>query len=251
MKVIIVEDEAIAADNLESMVKQLDPAIHIMAKIESVRDTVKWLQQNTADLIFMDIHLSDGLSFSIFEEINLQTPVIFTTAYDQYTMKAFKVYSIDYLLKPIEISELQRSLEKYKSLTTLNLNKTIDVKALIESISGGRDYQKRFVVYAGQKIKMIKTSEIAYFYGSDDGNFLCTFTNQMFGIDFSLDKLENIIDPECFFRINRNFIVNIEAIKEMYTMSKSRIKIELNPKTEHETLVSFNRMSNFRKWINR
>jgi two-component system, LytTR family, response regulator LytT len=251
MNVLIVEDEAIASDNLGNMLLQIDPLIHIQAKLESVKDSINWLQNNTADLIFLDIHLSDGLSFSIFEQLDVKVPVIFTTAYDQYTMKAFKLYSIDYLLKPIEISELKKSIEKYKNLTSLNQNQNIDIKTLIESFSNIKEYQKRFVVYAGQKIKMVKTSEIAYFYGSDNGNFLCTFENQIFSIEYSLNKLENILDPEIFFRINRNFIVNIEAIKEMFTLSKSRIKIELNPKTEKETLVSFNRMSNFRKWINR
>jgi two-component system, LytTR family, response regulator LytT len=249
MNVLIVEDEPIAADNLEKLLLQIDPSIQILAKTESVSETIDWLQTNQADLIFLDIHLSDGLSFSIFEHIVVKIPIIFTTAYDHYTMKAFKVYSIDYLLKPIDIAELRLSIEKYKTITSLNQN--IELKALIESFSNAKEYQKRFVVYAGQKIKMIKTSEIAYFYGSDDGNFICSFSNTMYNIDFSLDKLENLIDPDIFFRINRNFIINIEAIKEMYTLSKSRIKIELQPKTDTETLVSFNRMSNFRKWINR
>jgi len=202
-------------------------------------------------LIFLDIHLSDGLSFDIFEKLELKTPVIFTTAYDQYTLRAFKVYSIDYLLKPIDIEDLTKSIAKFKNLTWNRQQQDIDIKSLIASLSSTKEYQKRFVVFAGQKIKMIKTSEIAYFNGSEKGTFLCTFSNTTFSLEFSLDKLENIIDPEIFFRINRNYIINIEAIKEMFTLSKSRIKIELLPKTEEETLVSYNRMSSFRKWINR
>jgi two-component system, LytTR family, response regulator LytT len=251
MKVLIVEDEAIAANNLENLLIKIDPAIKVLAKVESISETVNWLTNNSAELIFMDIHLSDGLSFKIFEQIEVKTPVIFTTAYDQYTLKAFKVYCIDYLLKPIDIAELERSIDKYKNLIKKNQMQDFDIKLLIESLTSAKEFQKRFVVYAGQKVKMIKTSEIAYFNGSDKGTFLCTYSNTNHSIDFSLDKLENILDPEVFFRINRNYIINIEAIKEMFTLSKSRIKIELTPKTDEETLVSFNRMSSFRKWLNR
>ncbi len=251
MKVLIVEDEAIAANNLEKLLLRLEQDIKVMAKTESVSETVNWLNQNAVDLILMDIQLSDGLSFSIFQQFDIKTPVIFTTAYDQYTLRAFKVYSIDYLLKPIDIKELKNSLDKFRNLTSNGIKQEFDLKSLLESFAPARDYQKRFVVYAGQKIKMVKTEEIAHFYGSDDGTFLCTFSNHKYSVDFSLDKLENLINPDVFFRINRNYIVNIEAIKEMFTLSKSRIKIELTPKTYNETLVSFNRMSNFRKWINR
>ncbi len=251
MEVLIVEDENIAAENLEKLLTKIDPEIKVMAKLESVKETADWLSIHTPDLIFLDIHLSDGISFNLFEQLEIRIPIIFTTAYDQYTLKAFKVFSIDYLLKPIDIKELARSIEKYKNLIGTQQKQDIDIKSLLESFSGNKDFQKRFVVYAGQKIKMIKTSEIAYFYGSDKGTFLCSYSNSTHALEFSLDKLENMLDPENFFRINRNFIVNIESIKEMYTLSKSRIKLELNPGPDSETLVSFNRMSNFRKWINR
>jgi len=251
MRVLIIEDEAIAADNLENQLLKIEPDIKILSKIDSIRDAVNWLSVNSADLIFLDIHLSDGLSFSIFEQVEVNTPIIFTTAYDQYTLKAFKVYSIDYLLKPIELDELKHSIEKYKSLIGERSQNQIDIQALLESFKPPTEFQKRFIVHTGQKIKMIKTSEIAWFNGSDRGTFLCTFSNSSYAVDFSLDKLENVIDPEKFFRINRNYIINIEAINEMYTMSKSRIKVELKPKPDDETLISFNRMSNFRKWINK
>lgn len=251
MKVLIVEDEAIAADNLEKLLLKSDSAIQIQAKTESIRETVAWLQNHNTDLIFMDIHLSDGLSFSIFEQIEVKVPVVFTTAYDQYTLKAFKVYSIDYLLKPIDIEELKRSIAKFKNLTQLKTNQPIDIQSLISSLTNQKEYQKRFIVHAGQKIKMVKTEEIAWFKGSDNGTFLCTFTNHQYSVEFSLDKLENLLNPDIFFRINRNYIVHIEAIKEMFTLSKSRVGIELSPKPGEETLVSFNRMSSFRKWINR
>jgi two-component system response regulator LytT len=251
MKVVIIEDEAIAANNLEKQLLTVEPGVEILAKIDSIRDSVTWLTNNTADLIFLDIHLSDGLSFSIFEQIEVKTPIIFTTAYDQYTLKAFKVYSIDYLLKPIDIKELKQSIEKYKNLVNKKQENAIDIQALLESFKPAKEFQKRFIVHAGQKIKMIKTSEIAWFNGSDKGTFLCTFSNSHFAIDFSLDKLENLLDPEKFFRINRNYLINIESISEMFTLTKSRIKVELKPKPDDETLVSFNRMSGFRKWLNK
>jgi two-component system, LytTR family, response regulator LytT len=251
LKVVIIEDEAIAANNLENQLKKIEPEIQVLAKIDAIRDAVNWLSNNKVDLIFLDIHLSDGLSFSIFEQIEVKTPIIFTTAYDQYTLKAFKVYSIDYLLKPIELNELKKSIEKFKNMTGQNQEESIDIQALLASLQPNKKYQKRFIVHAGQKIRMIKTSEIAWFNGSDKGTFLCTFANKRFAIDFSLDKLENLIDPEKFFRINRNYLINIEAINEMFTLTKSRIKIELKPKPEDATLVSFNRMSEFRRWINK
>lgn len=251
MEILIIEDEAIAANNLEKQLLKIEPETKVLAKIDSIRDAVSWLSSKSADLIFLDIHLSDGLSFAIFEQIEVSTPIIFTTAYDQYTLKAFKLYSIDYLLKPIELGELERSVEKYKTFVGKKQETTLDVQALLDAFKPQKEYQKRFVVHAGQKIKMIKTSEIAWFNGSDKGTFLHTFSDTDFAIDFSLDKLENMIDPELFFRINRNYIINIEAIDEMYTLTKSRIKVELSPKPEEETLVSFNRMSNFRKWLNR
>ncbi|MDF1550479.1 MAG: LytTR family DNA-binding domain-containing protein, partial [Bacteroidales bacterium] len=242
MNVLIIEDEVIAADNLEKQLLKTEPGIHILAKIDSIRDAVKWLSHNTADLIFLDIHLSDGQSFAIFEQIEVKIPIIFTTAYDQYTLKAFKLYSIDYLLKPIDIEELTRSIEKFKSFSGKNKQSELDIQSLLESFNPQKDFQKRFVVNIGQKIKMIKTEDIAWFNGSDQGTFLCTFSNSCYALDLSLDKLESKLDPEIFFRINRNYIVNIEAIDEMHTLTKSRIKVTLKPNPTDETLVSFNRM---------
>ena len=250
IRVLIIEDEQIAADNLEKHLNNIDSTIQVLNKIESIRDSVSWLSQNSADLIFSDIHLSDGLCFSIFEQIEVNIPVIFTTAYDKYALKAFKLYSIDYLLKPIEVKELKSSIAKFKKIVNPNLL-NIDIQTLVDSFKKVKDYQKRFVINVGQKIRIVKTRDIAFFNGSDSGTFLTTFSNQSYSVDFSLDRLETILDPENYFRINRNFIVNIDAIKDMYTLAKSRFEIVLNPDPKQETRVSFNRMSNFRKWINR
>ncbi len=250
MDVLIIEDEKIAANNLEKMLHQIDRNINVQSKIDSIDESVKWLSNNTTDLIFLDIHLADGLCFKIFEQIEIKTPIIFTTAYDQYAIKAFKVNSIDYLLKPVETQQLEQSLEKFKELNQVQSVKNIDFDALINFYTNQIKYQERFIVRYAQKIKSIKTSEIAYFFANNENIFLCTKGNNNYPVDYSLDKLENIINPKDFFRINRQFIVNISSIEKMYSLSKSRIKIELNPKADSEIIVSYSRMSDFKKWLN-
>ena len=250
MNVLIIEDEKLAANNLEKMLHQIDKNINVQCKIDSIEESVKWLNNNTVDLIFLDIHLADGLCFKIFEQIKIKTPIIFTTAYDQYAIKAFKVNSIDYLLKPIEIQELEQSLEKFKELNQAQKTKSIDFERLINFYNKKIEYQQRFIVRYAQKIKSIKTDDIVYFYVNNENVFLCTKDNSNYSVDYSLDKLGNILNPKDFFRINRQFIVNISSIENMYSLSKSRIKIELKPKPDFETIVSYNRMSDFRKWLN-
>lgn len=248
MEVIIIEDEQIAAESLEKLLHSVDIGIKVLEKIESVRSAVKWLLSHTCDLIFLDIQLSDGISFTIFEQVDVKIPIIFTTAYDQYAIKAFKLNSIDYLLKPIEVHELRQSLQKYKELHS---GKNIDFKALIESIRNPVQYQSRFLVYAGQKIRSVKVNEIAYFYVREGSVFFCNFEGKQFDIDYTLDKLQQILDPACFFRINRQFIVNIEAIEQMHPLSKSRLKLDLKPACDLETVVSFNHVQDFKVWLNR
>ncbi len=250
MKVLIIEDEKFAADNLEIMLHQIDKNIHVQRKIDSIEEAVYWLNNNITDLIFLDIHLADGLCFKIFEQIEINTPVIFTTAYDQYAIRAFKVNSIDYLLKPIEIQQLEQSLNKFKELNQLSHKNTIDFEALINFYNKQIKYQERFIVRYAQKIKSINTNDIAYFYVNNDDVFLCTKNHHNYPIDYSLDKLENMINPTDFFRINRQFIVNIASIENMYASSKSRIKLELNPKPDREVIVSYNKASEFKKWLN-
>jgi len=250
MNVLIIEDEKFAAENLEIMLHQIDNNIQILEKIDSIEESVNWLRNNNADLLFLDIHLADGLCFKIFEQIKIKTPVIFTTAYDQYAIRAFKVNSIDYLLKPIEIEQLEQSLNKFKELNQLSNTKSINFEALINYYNKRIKYQERFIVRYAQKIKSINTNDIAYFYVQADNVFLCTKDHNNYSIDYSLDKLENMINPKDFFRINRQFIVNIASIENMYALSKSRIKLELKPKPESEVIVSYNRASEFKKWLN-
>ena len=197
----------------------------------------------------MDIQLSDGNSFSIFELVEVKTPVIFTTAYDQYAIKAFKHNSIDYLLKPINYDDLKQSLTKYEEHYK---NKQLpDFKKLIEVIKSNKEYKERFLVNAGQKVHSIKTSEIAFFYSQEKGVFFCTFGDKHYDIGYTLEQLENILDPKLFFRINRQYIVNIEAIENMYIVSKSRLNLDLKPKPKTEVIVSFGNMHEFKIWLNR
>ena len=249
MDIIIIEDEELAADNLEKIIHSIDENIRVIAKLESVRSAVKWLSQSVCDLIFMDIQLSDGNSFSIFEQVEVKTPVIFTTAYDQFAIKAFKHISIDYLLKPINSEELRLSIQKYKDY--YQNAQLPDFKKLLESLKPNKEYKERFLVNAGQKVHSVKASEIAYFYAQEKGVFFCTFANKHFDVDYTLEQLENSLDPKIFFRINRQFIVNFEAIENMHTVSKSRLLLELKPKSEIEVIVSFGNMHQFKIWLNR
>jgi DNA-binding LytR/AlgR family response regulator len=251
MNVLIVEDEKIAADKLENMLTDCDPEIHITAKLGSVKSAVKWLTANTPDVIFLDIQLSDGLSFSIFDYVTVQTPIIFTTAYDQYAIKAFEVNSIAYLLKPIRKEQLEEALKKLQSLQSAF---AIDFDSLLKQLQGKESpYKKRFLIQIGEKIRKVETDDAAYFFVMDKNVFIKTFGGSTYPIDYSLDKLESVLNPQKFFRINRKFIVNIEAITDMTAYSRSRVKVALKPKPDNpdETIVSVERSAGFKEWLNK
>jgi len=250
MNILIIEDESFAADKLERMLTEVDPSITILAKLGSIKESVKWLFQNTADLILLDIQLSDGISFSIFEQVSINTPVIFTTAYDEYAIKAFQINSISYLLKPIRKNDLAESLQKYRSLKSAF---SIDFDLLLANIQGkDPEYKKRFLIQIGDKIRKVEVSEIAYFYVLDKGVYLRTFQGNSYPVEYTLDKLETIVNPQVFFRINRKYMVNMESIANMVAYSRSRVKLELKPKAddEHDTIVSIDRSADFKQWLN-
>jgi DNA-binding LytR/AlgR family response regulator len=250
MKALIIEDESLAAEKLEKMLTAIDPSITVAARLGSIKDSVRWLMQERADIIFLDIQLSDGISFSIFEQVAVNTPVIFTTAYDQYAVRAFRVNSIAYLLKPIRRSDLEESLGKYQSLRAAF---SIDFDSLLAQLQGREPgYRKRFLIQTGEKIRKVEVSEIAWFTVLGKGIWLKTFQGNNYPVEHSLDGLEAILDPAVFFRINRKYMVNIEAIASMTAWSRGRIKLELKPKADDEldTVVSIDRASAFRKWLN-
>jgi DNA-binding LytR/AlgR family response regulator len=229
---------------------EIDPEIKVRAKIRSVKEAVNWLKEHTVDLIFIDIQLSDGLSFSIFEEVHISTPLVFTTAYDQYAIRAFQHNSISYLLKPIRKKELKESLEKFERFRSAF---SIDFDTLRSIYHGEKpDYKKRFLISIGEKLKKVEVADIAYFYAMDKNVFCRTFENKALPIDQSLDALEDLLNPASFFRINRKYIVNMDAIEQMIAWSRSRIKLELNPSVQDEegTIVSISRSSDFKKWMN-
>lgn len=251
MKVAIIEDEQLASDKLESLLKEIYPEIEIIIKLSSVIDSINWLNTNSVDLLFVDIHLSDGISFEIFEQIKIDIPIIFTTAYDQYAIKAFKVNSIDYLLKPIRKSELQESLSKFEKIKTSH---NIDISKILESLHDKKnDYQKRFLISFGNKLKMVDAENIAFFWAQEKNVFFTTFDKSTFPFDLSLDKVKEKLNPETFFRINRKMIINMKSIKNMHPFSRARIKLDLDPSSpkEIETLVSIERVNDFKNWINR
>ena len=250
MNILIIEDEVFAAEKLEQMLFDINPAISVLAKLGSINESVKWLMNNTTDLIFLDIQLSDGISFSIFEQVTINTPIIFTTAYDQYAIKAFQLNSISYLLKPIRKKDLEESLKKYQSLKSAF---SIDFEMLLANIQGRKpDYKKRFLIQIGEKIRKVELSEIAYFFVLEKAVYLKTFQGNSYPVEYTLDKLESLINPEKFFRINRKYIVSIDSISNMLAYSRSRVKLELKPNAEEEldTIVSIDRSSDFKKWLN-
>jgi two-component system LytT family response regulator len=248
--ILIIEDESAAYKRLSKMITVALPESNILPQIVSIKSAVEWLETNAApDLIFLDVHLADGESFEIFKKTSVNSPIIFTTAYDQYALEAFKVNSIDYLLKPIKKEELNRAIDKFHHLkggsaADVNIQKLLSTLQTQQST-----YKQRFVVRYGEHIKTIETSDIAYFYTESKANFMVTKDNKRFAIDYNLDQLEEFLDPKKFFRINRQFIIGFHSIAEMFAYSKSRVLIKLNPPSKLETIVSSERSSSFKQWI--
>lgn len=250
MRVLIIEDEELAADTLQKILIHIDPSIQILAILGTVESAVAWLQRNTADLLFMDIHLGDGESFEIFEQIQVASPVIFTTAYDQYTLKAFKNQGIDYLLKPFDEEDVRSALDKLHNLRKspeLILSQNLQHTAL----RSGKQ-RSRFMVKIGQLIRTVNSEDVAYFMADDKYLFLVTKDQQNYIIEETIGSLEPQLDPAAFFRINRKFIINIGSIKEMYKLSRNRLKILLQPAPGNgiEVIVSEERAEAFKNWLN-
>ncbi len=248
--VLIIEDEEAAYQRLQKMIAEALPGAGILSPVVSIRSAIDWFSANAApDLIFLDVHLADGHSFEIFKKVNVPSPVIFTTAYDQYALEAFKLNSIDYLLKPIKKDELKRAVDKFLHFS-VSSNAAIDIKRLLSVLQlQPSNYKQRFVVKYGEHIKTIETSDSAYFYTENKANFLVTKENKRYAIDYNLDQLELLIDPKKFFRINRQFIIGFHSITEMFSYSKSRVLIKLNPPSKLETIVSSERSASFKLWL--
>ena len=253
MKILIIEDEIRAAQQLQTMLKAYGSEYHILGILESVEDSVEWLQNNAPpDLILMDIQLADGLSFEIFQKIKIEVPVIFTTAYDEYSIKAFKVNSVDYLLKPIQKKDLDNALEKYKKLFAQSSTLGIDASTLEKLVSNliVEPTRKRFMVKDGASMVFVMIEDIAYFYSEDGVSFLVKKNNKRYLIDMILDAIEKDVSASDFFRINRAQIVGIHAIQKIHPYFNHRLKLDILGNSKLDFIVSRNRTSDFKKWVN-
>jgi two-component system LytT family response regulator len=251
MKVLIVEDELPAAEKLERYLLKYDPSSKVIATVDSVAKSVEWLavNQDTIDLIFMDIQLLDGLSFQIFQKVNVKKPVIFTTAFNEFALDAFKVNSIDYLLKPITFTDLSASLKKLESLREqLMPEQSERIQQAFSSLKT-KEYKNRFMVKLGEHIRSITTDQIALFYADGRDVYLVTSQPRKFIVDYTLESLENILDPKIFFRLNRTFILNINSIKDVLVYSNSRLKITLVQEFDKEIIVSREKVGEFKEWF--
>ncbi|WP_024770248.1 LytR/AlgR family response regulator transcription factor [Aquimarina macrocephali] len=250
MNIIIIEDEKPAARRLNRMLGELDIKVHTM--LHSVRESIEWFSTNEhPDLIFLDIQLSDGLSFEIFDAITIKSSIIFTTAYDEYALKAFKLNSIDYLLKPIDDEELEVAVKKYKEQLPQKQQLQVDFedikKLLINPMD--RTYKKRFTTKVGQHLKIFSVEDIECFYSENKGTYLHTTDNRNYLIDTTLESLEDELNPQQFFRASRKFYININAIQDIISYTNSRLQIKLNHFNEQEIIVARERVKDFKMWL--
>lgn len=249
MKVLIIEDEQPAYKRLEKLITELLPDAVIIAHHDSISATKKWFLKNEVpDIVFMDIHLADGSAFDLLEEVPIQAPIIFTTAYDQYAIDAFKVSGIGYLLKPIKKEDLEEALDKManiKKIFTLTQDKQMDLLQAMKP----EEYKKRFLIRFGDNIKTVPTEEIAYFFSENKATFARTYEGRTYPVDHNLDGIEKVVDPEYFFRINRQYIISLNAIDDMKTYSKARVLVKLKPEVKEHPLVSSERSAMFKRWL--
>jgi len=248
MTTIIIEDEKPAARLLQRKLEKLNIPVQVM--LHSVREAIEWFQQNPhPDLIFLDIQLSDGLSFEIFEKVNIQSPIIFTTAYDEYALRAFKLNSIDYLLKPIDEEDLDIAVEKYRKL--ISPTPTIDMQMIRQLFTSSQapEYKKRFSVKVGDHIKIIPIEDVELFYSEFKGTFLHTFEGRTFLLDTTLEALEKELDPTQFFRVSRKYFIAHTALKDIVLYSNSRLKLTLKSYNKEEIIVSRERVGEFKEWL--
>jgi DNA-binding LytR/AlgR family response regulator len=251
-KVLIIEDEKPAAEWLQQLILKLGYDIKIATVIDSVSGAADWFRQNTApDLVFMDIQLADGLSFEIFEQVKVPCPVIFTTAYEEYAVKAFKVNSVDYLLKPIAFDELEAAFQKFlnqakkeETIQPVTLDLLNKVREMLR-----KQYKTRFIIKVGEHLKSIPVEDIQFFYSLDKATFLCTSDFKTYLIDYSLDRISEMIDEHRFFRINRKYILSNQSIADIVFYSNSRLKIKLKKSDEESIIVSRDKVPAFKEWL--
>jgi DNA-binding LytR/AlgR family response regulator len=250
MNIIIIEDEKPAARLLQRKVEKL--GMKVTKMLHSVEESIAWFQNNShPDLIFLDIQLSDGLSFEIFEQIEIKSAVIFTTAYDEYALRAFKLNSIDYLLKPIDEEELSTAISKFKNQFQKNMISSLDFEAIKRMLVNPveKEYKKRFSVKIGQQLKVISIDEVECFFSENKGTYIHTLDNRDYLVDTTLEIIETELNPKEFYRVNRKFIIPLKTIKEIQVYTNSRLKISLSTFKADDIIVARERVSDFKNWI--
>ncbi|EZH74344.1 two-component response regulator autolysis regulator LytR [Aquimarina atlantica] len=249
MKVAIIEDEPLAAEKLERYLLKYDSDIQIISKLASIEEAVFWIElhQEEVDLFFMDVQLIDGLSFEIFNKVKVNKPVIFTTAFDEFAIDAFKVNSIDYLLKPILFTDLSKALKKLETLRSQFLGE-INVSHAVKNMTGTA-YKNRFLVRLGNHIHSVKSEDISFFFAEGRDAYLVAENRKKYMIEYKLETLEELLEPKSFFRVNRTFIVNINTIQDVLVYSNRRLKLTLNQNIDKEIIVSREKVADFKQWF--
>ena len=252
MNIVIVEDEPHAARRLETLLSELLPEAIVLSKIDSVSQAVKYFSSNAApDLVLMDVQLADGLSFDIFTQCRVDAPVIFTTAYDEYALRAFKVNSVDYILKPIDKDELSQALQKFKSLKPASTSDTVleNLQEVVRMLT--KKYKSRFVIKVGEHLKTIEITSILFFYSQERTTFCVTTDNRSLILDFTLEELEQMVDPATFFRINRKYLVSAAALNDIIHHTNSRLKLVLKNCSDNDVIVAREKVQEFRAWLDK
>ena len=255
MKILIIEDEDFAVKTIEKILLAYDPNIEVLDVIDSVEDAVEWFSSNpNPDLVLLDIHLADGLSFEIFDRVVVSSPIIFTTAYDQYAIEAFKTKSVDYLLKPVKYEEFERAMNKFQEIfvdsrSSFSSTHLIEAAEIIRAQK--KIFKSRFLVKAGNLIKSVSIEDVGYFLFEDRLTLLVTHANRKYPVKHTLDELETLLDPIRFFRANRQFIVAIDSIDKIHPYFKGRLKLELTPLQEHDLVISSEKTRGFKDWLDR
>jgi len=251
MKVLLFEDEKYTATRLIQLLEKYSKEIEVLGVIGSVSEGIEWYKNNPApDLVFQDILLNDGNCFEIFEKVKVDVPVIFTTAYNEYALESFKLNSIDYIVKPYDFDDIKKALDKFERLRELFL---LPEKELLKDIilPNAKQVKKRFIVKLGDRYRSVKSEDIAWFMFDEGVTFAYTFDQARFPVNYSIDKLSDVLNSDDFFRVNRKYMLNFECIKNIHTWFNSRLKIDVKPKMDEDIIVSRERVSDFKLWLDR
>lgn len=256
MKILIVEDEELAVKKIQKTLASIDPDAEIAGITHSISSTIDWLESNPSpDLILMDIELSDGQSFEIFSRTRVKSAVVFTTSYDEFALKAFKVNSIDYLLKPVQKEDLEAALNKYREMKHVyagNNEEDLNMESLVKQLKQKlqlKEFRKRFLVKHAQKLVSIEIEEIAYFFSDGRLNFFKTYDNKKYVLDYTMDELEEMLDPDRYFRISRAFYIAIDSVEQIHEYFGNRLLLHLKPPVEKDAIVSREKVADFKKWM--